>query len=261
MNVLERKISQADYDINDLPRFSPWPARLLGIDRWQCRKKTTQEVWREYEYEKWGSLVKRVVEADHRISVEKVDEWIFQDIPACLCSIQGRLKLLSAKEAHQQYLDLIEELLRSYLPGSAVVELGAGYGSVILALAKREAFHRMRIIAGEYSTSGLELIKRLALAQSLEIETGHCDFALPQVVDFGIPRNAVIFTSYATHYVPRLSTDFIRGLSTHHPRVVVHIEPCYEHHECNSLLGLMRRRYIQVNDYNTNLVTLLHDQE
>ena len=41
---------------------------------------------------------------------------------------------------------------------------------------------------------------------------------------------------------------------------MIHIEPCYEHCEGKTLLGLMRRRYIQVNDYNTNLVTVLREQ-
>jgi hypothetical protein len=42
--------------------------------------------------------------------------------------------------------------------------------------------------------------------------------------------------------------------------VVINVEPCYEHCEGKTLLGLMRRRYIEVNDYNTNLVTVLREQ-
>jgi hypothetical protein len=42
---------------------------------------------------------------------------------------------------------------------------------------------------------------------------------------------------------------------------VVHFEPCYEHCDRQTLLGLMRQRYFEVNDYNTNLSTLLHEAE
>jgi hypothetical protein len=38
----------------------------------------------------------------------------------------------------------------------------------------------------------------------------------------------------------------------------VHFEPCYEHFDELSLTGALRRRYVEVNDYNRNLVSLLH---
>ena len=44
--------------LNDLPRFSPWPARLLGIDKWDQRQKTPEEVTREFEHDKWGHYSK-----------------------------------------------------------------------------------------------------------------------------------------------------------------------------------------------------------
>ena len=43
-------------------------------------------------------------------------------------------------------------------------------------------------------------------------------------------------------------------------KTTIFIEPCYEHCDDSTLLGLLRRRYIEVNDYNTNLVTLLHEE-
>jgi len=75
-----------------------------------------------------------------------------------------------------------------------------------------------------------------------------------------IPPGAVIYTSYAAQYVPRLSSSFVDQLALFSPSVVIHIEPCYEHCEGKTLLGLIRQRYIEVNDYNTNLVTVLHEQ-
>lgn len=249
------------YTINDLPRFSPWPARLLGLGRWEQRCKTPQEIHREYELEKWGPLLARIQGAKREVSLEEVDGWVLNDIPVSLRSIGRKLELLSAVETHHRYKDLVQDVLGSYLPASALVELGAGYGSVILSLAKRESFAGMRIIAGEYIASGLELIRRLAQTQGLEIEAGYCDLASPIVTDLAIPENALIFTSYAACYVPKLKADFVEALSAFRPLAVVLIEPCYEHCDSNTLLGLMRRRYIEVNDYNTNWVTLLHDQQ
>jgi len=158
-------------------------------------------------------------------------------------------------------VNLVERVLKPYLPASTLVELGAGYGSVILALAKRHPFCQMNIIAAEYTGSGVELIQRLARSQDLKIQTGHCDFGSPGVTDLAIPDDAIIFTSFATPCVPKLPVSFVDSLAGFHPRVVAHFEPCYEHSESSTLLGLMRRRYIEVNDYNTNLVTLLHERQ
>jgi hypothetical protein len=254
-------MSQAPYDIDDLPRFSPWPARLLAIDPWENRYKTPQEVTREYEYEKWGPLLKKLKESGQVVSVEEVDEWWFKDTPPGLCSNGNEFQLMSLKEAHKYYTDLVANVLRQRLPASALVELGCGYGSIILGLAKREPFKGMRIIAGEYTASGVILVTRLAIAQGLEITAGHCDFTVPGITALEIPPEAIIFTSYATPYVPKLSADFVRTLADYQPRAVIHIEPCYEHCDRQTILGLLRRRYIEVNDYNTNLVAILHQQQ
>lgn len=61
------------YTINDLPRFSPWPERLIGSESWQQRHKTPEEIIREYEHEKWGSLLRKVQEAKRDVSVEEAD--------------------------------------------------------------------------------------------------------------------------------------------------------------------------------------------
>lgn len=249
-----------DFTVNDLPSFSPWPARLLGLEPWEQKHKTPEEVIREYEHEKWGLLLEKITKTGEKVTVEIIDELINENNSPTIRNIDDKLELLPPLDAHMKYLDFVDGVLKTYLSATAIVELGAGYGSVILALAKRIPFSKKPIVAGEYTSSGIELIKHIAHAEHLEVEVGHCDFASPAVLDFPIPENAVIFTSFATHYVPELSADFIKALSAHNPRAVVHIEPCYEHCD-NTLLGLMRRRYIEVNDYNTNLVTLLHDQQ
>lgn len=251
-------MSKSRFDVDDLPRFSPWPARLLGLEPWQQRCKTAQEVTREFEYEKWGTLRKKSQETGCAVSVDDVDGWCFEGSAAALGSINGHLEFITAKEAHERYLNLVEETLKKYLPASALIEFGCGYGSIILGLAKRAPFRDMQIIAGEFTANGLALVKQLAVAQGLNLKAGHCDFTAKRITNIDIPVGSVIFTSYATHYVPVLSTDFMAALSALRPNAIIHIEPCYEHCDEKSLIGLLRRRYIQINDYNTNLITLLH---
>jgi hypothetical protein len=249
------------YYLNDLPRFSPWPARLLGLDPWETKRKTPKEIIREFEYEKWGPLLKKVRAAGREVSIEEVDEWMLSHLPSPLCWIGDSLELISPMKAHNIQTNLVAELVESYLPASALVELGAGYGSIILSLAKRNSCLGMPIMAGEYTDSGLELIRNLSRAQGLNIQTAHCDFFSSQITDLDIPPGAIIFTSFAVCCVSQLSSDFVKAILTLQPKVVMHLEPCYEHCDSTTLLGLMRRRYIDINDYNTNLVTLLHEHQ
>jgi hypothetical protein len=254
-------MKKAGYSINDLPRYSPWPARLLGLEPWVQRQKTPAEITREYEHEKWGPLWARVRAANRPVTVDKVDEWQEKDVPPSLCSIEGHLELMSAGDSRHHYMELVADALAPHAPASALVELGAGYGRMLLGLARERPFNEMKVMAGEFTASGVHLLQRLASAQGIEITAAGCDLASDCLIDFAIPPDAIVFTSYAMHYVPKLSASFVKALSAFRPRVVFHFEPCYEHCDSRALIGLMRRRYIELNDYNTNLVTLLHDQE
>lgn len=249
------------FTLNELPYFSPWPARLLGTEPYSMKYKTPEEVTREYEHEKWGPLLRKVHSYGKNISVEMTDEIALRDLPETLCSIGEKLHLFSPLDFNHRYVDFIERTLKKLLPASALVELGCGYGNIILKLAKRKIFSSMQIMAAEYTSSGMKLTRELAERQGLDMEVENCNFASPEVAKLPIPPNAIIFTSNATLYVPKLKTSFVSALSSFKPKAVVHFEPCFEHCDNRSLLGLMRRRYIEVNDYNRNLVTLLHKQQ
>src|SRR6266581_3439119 len=48
-------------EIDDLPKHSPWPKRLLSQEPFAVKSKTEKEVLREFEDEKWGSLLKKAL--------------------------------------------------------------------------------------------------------------------------------------------------------------------------------------------------------
>jgi len=163
-------------------------------------------------------------------------------------------------QAHGRYRDVVAAAVGRCLPAAGVAELGAGYGSIVLDLARRAEFKSTPFFAAELTESGTRLISELAVAEGLDVQTGRCDLTASPLTDLMIPPDSVIYTSYAAQYVPRLESSFVEQLALLAPSAVVHIEPCYEHCEGKTLLGLMRRRYIEVNDYNTNLVTVLHEK-
>lgn len=254
-------MSEAKLTLNDLPRFSPWPERLLGLKPWAQRQKTAQEITREYEHETYGPLLEKVRAAGRPLSVEDVDNLWLPDSGDWLCVDHGEFCAMPPREYRRKYLDVVGASLERWLPAAALVELGCGYGSVLLRMAHRPALRRLPLIGGEYTASGVELARLLADWEGTPLTVSRCDIATPEITDLNIPRGALFFTSFATPYVPILSGAFVNWFCQQKARAVVHVEPVYEHCDETTLLGLMRRRYVEVNDYNRNLVTLLREQE
>jgi hypothetical protein len=165
--------------------------------------------------------------------------------------------LATAREALERHLDLYARTLAPYAnTATCLVELGAGFGSKILRLARRPEFAHLPLVAAEYTSNGQELIRLIARGAGTKIDAGYCDFR-ELTFDPGIPKGALIFTSYSVHYVPELSGGFVSALSGLQPSAVVHFEPCYEHHSTESVYGLMCRRYAELNDYTRNLGSLI----
>jgi hypothetical protein len=88
----------------------------------------------------------------------------------------------------------------------------------------------------------------------------HFNFNDPRTLEF-VPRGSLVFTAHAIEQIPLLQEEFVEALCRRGPKWVVHFEPCYADHAMGSLLGLMRRRYAEINDYNRNLVDLLRGVE
>lgn len=248
-----------EFTIDDLPRFSPWPARLLGLEPWEPRLKTPAEVTREFDGDKWGSLLARCRAAGGTATLSVLEQWVIEADTPGLCSVGERFELLLPRQALTRHYEVIARVLQRMLPASAIVELGAGYGGVVLKLAGDLRFRGVALIAAEYTNSGVALLKMLAAAAEVDLQIGHCDLRADPVSDLVIPEGAIIFTSMAAHYIPQLDQRFVLALSRPRPKVVVHFEPCYEHCDPRTLTGAMRRRYIEVNDYNRNLVSLLRE--
>lgn len=249
------------YSLNDLPQFSPWPARLMGIDSYEVRKKTPDQICREFEMEKWGKLLEWAKSQGSPISISDVNDKFHENNLETLCYDDGIYVPLSIQQAQIKYIDLVEQVISRYLPASSLVELGAGYGNVVLNLMSRNIFTGLSFYAGEYTQSGIDLIRLLGKSSGKEIQVGFCDLSKSNLIDLDIPENSILFTSHACHYIPKYSSTFVEAFRRFKPRAIIHFEPFYEHCQKNVLINLMRRRYIEINDYNTNLLTILHEQQ
>ena len=49
-------------DLQELPRWSSWPARLLGLEQWTTVERTTAKIEQEYNKEKYADCRKYVID-------------------------------------------------------------------------------------------------------------------------------------------------------------------------------------------------------
>jgi hypothetical protein len=243
-----------------LPRYSPWPARLLGLEPFQQKTKTPAEITREFGVEKWGAMLRNAQQEAVCPTIEMVEDRLLQGQREMLCSVGDQLELLDPADARKQYIDLVVSAVADYLPAPAIVELGCGYGSVLLSLARRFVNRGTRFIGGEFTTSGVELCGLLASSSGIDVTVGHCDFNASPMTQLEIPPGSVFFTSFATMYVADYEPA-LHAMLALRPSAVIHFEPCFDHFDPETMLGLLRRKYMIANDYNKNIISILEESE
>ena len=94
-----------------------------------------------------------------------------------------------------------------------------------------------------------------------KVKIGHCDFRSLEIDKGLVPANAIIFTSYAAHYVPQLDNAFADYLLALKPKVIIHSEPVYEALEQHTKFGRMCQKYMELNDYTKNLLQVIKESE
>jgi trans-aconitate methyltransferase len=220
------------------------------------RKKTRSEVLREFDAEKWGPLRARL-QQNPSATVDDVEAWETDLTQRALVTTESDVwRFMSRLEARRHYMDLVATTLARHLPRSghaAIAELGCGFGAVVLRIAARAAFARVPFLAAELSVNGQDLTRQLAANAGIDLTVGDCDLTSSTITSLPIPPGAVIYTSYAAHYLPTGHEGFVEALTSLKPAVVIHFEPIYEHANPSTTLGLMRRRYIEVNGYTRDL--------
>jgi len=243
---------------DDLPGLLPWARVLLGSEAPEVRRKTREAIEREFERDKWGSLLKALEAPGRRWGVGDAERWFIGD-EETVFSAGDRLCAGSALAAQARFVDEVAARLLPFLPAEGLVELGAGYGGVLLNLAKRTGFEGIGLAAGELTAAGVECLRRLAAVEGLAVHAGRCDFTAPGICRFEVAPGSAIYTCGAVPYVRELTRAFVDDLRALGPAAVVHIEPCPEHYG-DDPLGRLRSAYASANDYNRNLVSLLHER-
>ena len=245
--------------LNDLPKWSRWPERLLGLEPWTMPRRTPEKVSEEYNLDKYAKCLRFCLESGALPSPEDVKrlEIGLSNAPLCV-SIGDTLVVMPADEVRRRHYSLPSEIMEATIKqAEGVVELGCGYGYNLWNL--RTQFPEKIYVGGDFSENAVQ-IANLLFKVHPNITVKRFDFHEQTYDILDELENvapAVVFTCHAIEQLASASHT-IQVLSTYKDRIkrVVHFEPVYELYG-ESLLGHMRRRYAQVNDYNQDLLTIL----
>lgn len=246
-------------DLNNLPQFSPWPARLLGLVPWVTASRTIEKIDQEYDKDKYARCLDYYIRMDGNVTPEEVKQFEFglSSTDTVCISIGNDLYKVSLSEARARYYNLLIDTMRDEIEKcKTVVELGSGYGFNLWRM--QQHFGHCHFVGGEYSRNAIELAGNL-YRENPKVKVRYFNFYDQTTYEFLelLEPPIVLFTCHAIEQLPSSSLVF-DALAKYHKsiQVVFHFEPVYELHD-ETLLGLMRRRYAQINDYNRDLFSEL----
>lgn len=157
---------------------------------------------------------------------------------------------------------LLDEVAKLGPDVGTLVELGCGYGHNLWSLSRR--YPQCRYLGGEYSSSAVRLAARLYPdPKRLEVrEFNFHDDGYDIFEHGGGARSRVVLTAHAVEQLPS-ARHLVERLIASRKSIsqVLHLEPLYDAEDPTSLLGMLRRRYAEVNDYNRDLLSELRRRD
>jgi hypothetical protein len=234
-----KRLSLSEY----LNADNKWTRRLLGLEEFAVLR-TADKIHQEYGREKWGRLLERELrDVEHAKEVELEilfgPDWRTQETAV---SFKDEIFGITQMLAVRIYFDLIRTKFERYT-ADCYCELGCGYG-YNLSLFEGVGY------GGEFTDAGVTIGQRLGL------DISRFDFY--ERASYEIIRpGSLVFTVQALEQIGD-TTEFLEGMRSQRAKItmVLHMEPALLAGR-RDLFGLLRNRYIELNDYCRNLVDLL----
>jgi hypothetical protein len=250
-----------EIDINDLPKWTDWPARLLGLSDFENVLRDRAKIESEYSKDKWQKCFDSFEASGRKMNAADLRREYYDLNSAKLRAgvVDGKIVAANNAEIMERYdIKLTSAVAESVSDCSTIIELGCGFGHILWML--RDAFPGKTYRGGDYAESAVSLAQKL-FHNTPDISVQKFDFYAER---YDIIEKAkgqvVVYTSQALEQIPR-SASVVETLAKYKDKIarVVHIEPAFALYD-TSLLGLMRRRYIEINDYNRDLVSTLKNR-
>jgi hypothetical protein len=247
--------------LSELPKWSAWPARLLGLSPFEPRVRDIGKIEAEYNQDKWRRCLQAYRDSAGTLSSHDLRLFRYGADPSRLRAaiVRGRLVAVSTRRLLEEFDAVLFGAMAASIGGSrSVVELGSSFGQILGDLAAR--FPGPRYLGGEYSENAVTLAGEL-FAGRPDIAVSRLNFYDDTYDVLAQAEGPVtVFTCQAIEQVPS-ARHIVDVLARYRDKIVsvFHLEPSYEFYG-ESLLGLMRRRYIEMNDYNRDLFGVLQER-
>jgi hypothetical protein len=247
--------------LQDLPLWSAWPARLLGLAGWNTVVRTLDKIDREYDQDKYAKCLKFYSLDPRRNTPEEVMQFELgmpQDQRMCV-SLGNDLFEMTLSEVRDRYYQLLLSNLKILAATSrTIVELGCGYGFNLWYLQSHLTDYAYA--GGEYSRNAVDLAGRL-YRDNTRLKVARFNYYEPESWRFleKLEPPLFVFTSHSIEQLPKAAA-FVENIARYRGviRGVCHFEPVQELYE-DHLLGLLQRAYTHANNYNNDLYSMLQD--
>jgi hypothetical protein len=251
-----------ELSLDDLPKHSPWPGRLLGGD-WEAEPGHGGIGVSAYD-EVYGNLLavaRENPEMDFR-EVQRSANHYAEESPVPI-SRSERLYLVDV-DRKQELQDeaLVASLAGTLEGGETVVALGCGWGYELGVLA--DAYPDCDFVGGDPAENGVALGRELfgdrdrIRVESFDFRDDRWDL-LEEVLETADADDVVLFTQGSLTALPSVHDVVSETLTDYADRVKagVHLEHVRELHPEETLLGLLRREYTDLRNYNDDLLASL----
>ncbi len=261
-------MSMRRIELNELPAHSRRVYSLLRGEPSRTGKRNVEQVREEYDHGIYHPLLEQVEQAAEGLTPEDVLRMAVAQTAArnkLPPSDTTKVCISLGDEFFETDRDTVRDRWRAFFlgylkqiigPFPTVAELGAGYGLQLYPLTL--SFPGKACIGGELSDSAVALA-RLLFRRNPDVSFHHFNFYEPECYRFlgEVKEPVLVYTSHAIEQLPSVRA-FIDNLAAYRNRIgaVVHFEPVYQP-DLNTVTGLMRARYIELADYNRDLLTEL----
>jgi hypothetical protein len=239
LRVLYRSIK-----LNDMPEwvsfFGTIDKTLLGRPVQSYCEKNITNILREYDIEKWGFLREYQLTSNTTILSDFDREFNGKTLSPLLLGDQYFVVDPSL------YTHIVSDLLaRVWFERSdgfpALIEVGCGYGSILLKVAKK-------II----SNNALALIKHCALSEGLKIRAIKCDFSHEGVFYEQVQKSGFLFSFFSLCCSDIDSKQLAKNIFALNPLVCVFFEPLFNENP-KTIIDIVTNFYVKHNKYNARL--------
>jgi hypothetical protein len=114
-------------------------------------------------------------------------------------------------------------------------------------------------MAYELTKAGRAITEMVARREQVIIDVEYLDFDDGCLISKP-PHDAVVFSSFAMVYCKN-PEKILKSLIARKPKEILLIEPIYQMFDENTLIGLISKRYFEVNDYSIELYPVIKKLE